>query len=136
MTDSLEINQIKVKPRPISPHLQIYSWQLTSLMSIGHRASGIVLALGTSLVVLWLLALASGPEWFEIVSSFVSHWFGQLVLFGYSAVTFYHLLNGIRHISWDIGYGFELDAVYRTGYAVLTTAVILTSITWLIVWFY
>ena len=136
MTDSLEINQIKVKPRPLSPHLQIYSWQLTSLMSIGHRASGIVLALGTSLVVLWLLALASGPEWFEIVSNLVSHWFGQLVLFGYSAVTFYHLLNGIRHISWDIGYGFELDAVYRTGYAVLTTAVILTSITWLIVWFY
>jgi succinate dehydrogenase / fumarate reductase cytochrome b subunit len=136
MSDSIDINPIKSKPRPLSPHLQIYSWQLTSLMSIGHRASGVALAFGTMLIVFWLVALASGPEWFGIISNIISHWFGQFVLFGYSAALFYHLLNGIRHISWDIGYGFEMNTVYRTGYAVLITAVILTSITWLIVWVY
>ena len=136
MNDALEIAKKGTKPRPLSPHLQIYKWQLTSLMSIGHRASGIALSLGSILIVTWLVTLATGPEFFSIVSLVISHWFGQLILFGFSVVLFYHLLNGIRHLSWDLGYGFNLSAVYKTGYAVLLTALLLTVATWSAVWFF
>ena len=136
MSDSLKINNSGSKPRPLSPHLQVYKWQLTSLMSIGHRASGIALLLGTFLIVIWLVALAAGPELFSYVNKVISHWLGQFILFGFSVMLFYHSLNGIRHLSWDLGYGFDISNVYKTGYAVLVTALILTSITWLTVWFY
>ena len=135
MSDSLKINNSVSKPRPLSPHLQVYKWQLTSLMSIGHRASGLALSLGTFLIVIWLVALAAGPELFFYVHQVISHWFGQFILFGFSVVLFYHLLNGIRHLSWDLGYGFDISNVYKTGYAVLVASLILTSITWLLVWF-
>ena len=135
MSDSLKINNSDSKPRPLSPHLQVYKWQLTSLMSIGHRASGIALSLGTFLIVIWLVALAAGPKLFSFVHQVVSHWFGQFILFGFSVMLFYHLLNGIRHLSWDLGYGFDISYVYKTGYAVLIASLILTSITWLTVWF-
>ena len=135
MSDSLKINNSVSKPRPLSPHLQVYKWQLTSLMSIGHRASGIALSLGTFLIVIWLVALAAGPELFSYVHQVISHWFGQFILLGFSVMLFYHLLNGIRHLSWDLGYGFDISNVYKTGYAVLVASLILTSITWLSVWF-
>ena len=136
MTDGLKISKTGSKPRPLSPHLQIYKWQLTSIMSIGHRASGIALSLGSFLIVIWLVTLATGPEYFSHVNKVISHWFGQLVLFGFSVVLFYHMLNGVRHLSWDLGYGFDLNTVYKTGYSVLITAIILTTITWLSVWLY
>lgn len=136
MTDGLKISKTGSKPRPLSPHLQIYKWQLTSIMSIGHRASGIALSLGSFLIVIWLVTLATGPEYFSHVNKVISHWFGQLVLFGFSVVLFYHMLNGVRHLSWDLGYGFDLTTVYKTGYSVLITAIILTTITWLSVWLY
>tara|TARA_B100000989_G_scaffold149709_1_gene111629 strand:- start:582 stop:992 length:411 start_codon:yes stop_codon:yes gene_type:complete len=136
MTDGLKISKTGSKPRPLSPHLQIYKWQLTSIMSIGHRASGIALSLGSFLIVIWLVTLATGPEYFSHVNKVISHWFGQLVLFGFSVVLFYHMLNGVRHLSWDLGYGFDLTTVYKTGYSVLITAIILTTITWLGVWLY
>ena len=136
MTDELKISKTGSKPRPLSPHLQIYKWQLTSIMSIGHRASGIALSLGSFLLVIWLVTLATGPEYFSHVNKVISHWFGQLVLFGFSVVLFYHMLNGVRHLSWDLGYGFDLTTVYKTGYSVLITAIILTTITWLGVWLY
>ena len=136
MSDALKINKNGSKPRPLSPHLQIYKWQLTSIMSIGHRASGIALSLGSFLIVIWLVALATGPENFLLVNNIISHWFGQFVLFGFSVVLFYHMLNGIRHLIWDLGYGFELSTVYKTGYSVLVVAIILTTITWLTVWLY
>ena len=136
MTDGLKISKTGSKQRPLSPHLQIYKWQLTSIMSIGHRASGIALSLGSFLIVIWLVTLATGPEYFSHVNKVISQWFGQLVLFGFSVVLFYHMLNGVRHLSWDLGYGFDLTTVYKTGYSVLITAIILTTITWLGVWFY
>ena len=136
MTDGLKISKTGSKPRPLSPHLQIYKWQLTSIMSIGHRASGIALSLGSFLIVIWLVTLATGPEYFSHVNKVISHWFGQLVLFGFSVVLFYHMLNGVRHLSWDLGYGFDLTTVYKTGYSVLITAIILTTITWLSVWLF
>ena len=136
MSDGLKISKTGSKPRPLSPHLQIYKWQLTSIMSIGHRASGIALSLGSFLIVIWLVTLAIGPEYFSLINTVISHWFGQFILFGFSVVLFYHMLNGVRHLSWDLGYGFDLGTVYKTGYSVLITAITLTTITWMGVWLY
>ena len=124
-----------MKPRPLSPHLQIYKWQITMILSICHRASGIALGLGTLLLVSWLLCLALGPSSFSIINLIINHWFGQFVLFGYSVVIFYHFFNGIRHLMWDFGYGYEMNTVYTTGYLVIIFSLILTAIIWTIVWF-
>ena len=117
--------------RPLSPHLQIYKWQLTAVLSILHRASGVALAAGTLLLVWWLTAAASGPRAFATVQEFLGSWIGLPVLLGWSAALFYHLLNGIRHLFWDAGYGFEIATVYRSGYAVLALTVILTLLAWI-----
>jgi len=119
--------------RPLSPHLQIYKWYLTMALSILHRASGVGLALGLVLLTWWLLALASGPEAFATVQAVVDSWFGVLVLFGYTAVLFYHLGNGVRHLVWDAGYGFDLEVAKNSGIAVLAFAGIMTVLTWLVV---
>jgi succinate dehydrogenase / fumarate reductase, cytochrome b subunit len=121
--------------RPLSPHLQIYRWYLTMLLSIAHRVTGSILAFGLLLLTWWLVALAGGPESFRTVRWLVDSWFGGLVLFVYTYVAFHHCLSGIRHLAWDAGYGFELGAAYRTGYAVLIGAVALTLITWLVILF-
>ncbi|MGQ0663722.1 MAG: succinate dehydrogenase, cytochrome b556 subunit [Pseudomonadota bacterium] len=118
--------------RPLSPHLQIYRWQLTSVMSITHRASGVALAAGTLLLVWWLVAAASGPGAFAFVQAFLGSWFGLLLLLGWSLALFYHLANGIRHLFWDAGYGFELATVYASGWAVIAATLILTLAAWLI----
>ena len=117
--------------RPLSPHLQIYRWQLTSVLSILHRATGVALSAGTILLVWWLIAAASGPEAYEGVQDFLGSWIGLLLLFGWTLSLFYHLCNGIRHLFWDIGKGFELPAAYRSGYIVIIATIILTGITWI-----
>ena len=114
--------------RPLSPHLQIYKWQLTSVMSIMHRATGLALAAGTIFLVWWLVAAASGEEEFAAAHWFFGSWLGLLILFGWCAAFFYHLANGIRHLAWDSGYGFELPNVYRSGYAVVGATAALTAI--------
>ena len=121
--------------RPLSPHLMIYKPQLTSMMSITHRATGAALALGSLLVVWWIVALASGAEYYSFVQSIITSWFGQLVLFGFTVAVFYHLSNGIRHLFWDFGYNLTIEGVHRSGYMVLASTVILTAITWsLVIW--
>jgi succinate dehydrogenase / fumarate reductase cytochrome b subunit len=120
------------KPRPLSPHLQVYRPQLTTVMSIMHRATGVVLATGTVLLAAWLLALASGPAVFAVMAGLVGHPLGQFVLFGYSVALFYHALNGVRHLGWDIGLGLTLTDVYRNGYLVLGATFALTILFWLI----
>ena len=125
-----------MKPRPLSPHLQIYKWQITMIMSIGHRASGIALACGSLLVVIWLASLALGPNAYNYIHLIITHWFGQFVLFGYSLVIFYHLLNGIRHLSWDFGYGYEIKSVYFSGYLVFFLSFILTVTIWIFSWLF
>jgi succinate dehydrogenase / fumarate reductase, cytochrome b subunit len=89
--------------RPLSPHLQIYRPQITSVLSISHRATGLALSLGTLLLVWWLVALARGPEAFASVQSFVGSWLGRLLLLGWTFSLFFHLANGIRHLCWDAG---------------------------------
>jgi len=114
--------------RPLSPHLGIYKWQLTAVMSIMHRATGMALAVGTIFLVWWLVAAASGEEEFAAAQWFFGSWLGLLVLLGWCASFFYHLANGIRHLAWDSGYGFELPTVYRSGYAVVGVTIVLTAI--------
>jgi len=118
--------------RPLSPHLQVYRPQLTSVLSIVHRLSGVALGVGTLLLVYWLAAAAAGPDAFESAQSFVGSFFGQLLLFGWTVALYYHLCNGIRHLVWDIGFGFELDDVYRSGWTVVVATAVLSLVTWIV----
>jgi len=118
--------------RPLSPHLQIYRPQLTSVLSILHRASGIILALGALLIAGWLAAVAAGPGAYQTAHAALNSWAGQGLLFLWTLCTFYHLCNGIRHLAWDAGYGFELPAAYASGWAVIAATVALTALAWAI----
>jgi len=118
--------------RPMSPHLQIYRPQMTSMLSIVHRLTGIGLALGAVLVVWWLLAAATSAEYFTIVDGLLTSWIGYLVLLGSTWALAYHLLNGIRHLVWDMGYGFEIETAERSGMAVLIGSGVLTVLVWLL----
>jgi succinate dehydrogenase / fumarate reductase cytochrome b subunit len=118
-------------PRPLSPHLQIYRWQLTSVLSILHRAAGVALSVGTILLVWWLVAAAEGPESYAAVQQFLGSWVGRVLLFGWSVALFYHLCNGLRHLWWDTGRGFDLRSVYAGGWAVLAGTAVLTVIAWI-----
>ncbi len=118
--------------RPLSPHLSVYKPQLTSTLSILHRGTGVVLAIGTILVAYWLSAIAAGPEAFANASSLLGSWFGKLVLFGWTWALFYHMCNGIRHLLWDSGFGFDIPTTYLTGKIVLVASVVLTVLLWLV----
>ncbi len=118
------------KTRPLSPHLQIYRLQWTMLLSISHRITGIALALGSLLLVCWLAAVASGPEAFATAQAVVGSLPGRLLLFGWSFALFYHLCNGIRHLFWDAGYGYELATAYCSGLTVLAVSFVLTLGAW------
>jgi len=119
--------------RPLSPHLQIYRWYLTMALSIAHRATGIALAAGLALLSWWLLALAHGPEAFAVVQGVIDSWLGVLVLFLYTFALFFHLGNGVRHLVWDFGYGFDVDVARRSGIAVLVFAGAMTVVIWLVI---
>jgi len=118
-------------PRPLSPHLQIYRWQLTSVMSILHRASGVALSVGAILLVSWLGAAADGPQPYAKVQWFLGSPGGLVLLFGWTLALFYHLCNGIRHLVWDTGRGLDLKSVYASGWAVLAATAALTIIAWI-----
>ena len=98
--------------RPLSPHLQIYRWQLPMVLSIIHRATGIALAVGILVLVYWLLAAASGAEAYASAQQLLGSWVGRVVLLGFSFALFFHLCNGIRHLFWDAGVGFEIKTAY------------------------
>jgi succinate dehydrogenase / fumarate reductase, cytochrome b subunit len=116
--------------RPLSPHLQIYKPEFTSVLSIAHRLTGVALAAGTLLLVWWLLAAAIGPDAYGTVQACMRSWLGRLVLFGWTWALFYHLANGIRHLFWDAGYGFELSTAERSGWAVMAASIVLTLAAW------
>ena len=122
------------RQRPLSPHLQVYRPQMTSVMSIMHRAAGIVLTTGTLVMTAWLVSLAMGVERYGIVAAALAHPLGQFVLFGYSVALIYHALNGIRHLGWDIGIGLTIPEVYRNGHLVLILTAVLTVVLWTTVW--
>lgn len=117
--------------RPLSPHLQIYRWQLTMTLSILHRATGIALAVGTAFLVSWLWSAAYSPKCFADLNAFFTGILGRIMLIGWSFAFYFHLCNGIRHLGWDIGRGFEIQAAYRSGYIVLIGTIVLTAVTWI-----
>lgn len=116
--------------RPLSPHLQVYTPQLTSILSIMNRVTGIALSAGTLLLVWWLVAAASGPGAFSTVQGFIASPVGLFVLFGWTASLFFHFYNGIRHLAWDAGFGFDLPQTYASGWAVVTAAAVSTILVW------
>ena len=109
---------------------QYYRFQWTSLLSFGHRISGIGLTFGTALVALWLIALASGPECYGYVAPHFKAWYGQILLACWTWALMYHLGNGIRHLMWDIGRGFDLKTAERSGYVVVVSSLVLTAAAW------
>ena len=113
--------------RPTSPHLQIYRPQLTSVLSISHRISGIFLVLGVVCLCGWIISLALGEIWFEWFDAARSSLLGQVCSVAWVFALFYHLLNGVRHLFWDIGWGFNLPQVYRSGYAAVIVAGVFTG---------
>jgi succinate dehydrogenase / fumarate reductase cytochrome b subunit len=118
--------------RPLSPFMfpTWYRFQLTSALSILHRLTGIALAVGSILLTWWLVAVAAGGELFAATHAFIRSPIGMVLLFLWSVAFFYHLCNGIRHLAWDAGYGFELRSAYRGGYTVIAAALLLTVLTW------
>ena len=121
--------------RPLSPHLQIYRWRLTMAMSILHRATGIALAVGTLMVIWMLLAAATGESAFTQFQNFAASPLGLFMLFGWTVSLFYHMFNGVRHLFWDIGLGFEIKSAFRSGYAVLIATALCTALVWWNVFF-
>lgn len=117
--------------RPLSPHLQVYKPQLTSVLSIMHRGTGVFLSLGAVLLSCWLLSIALGADSYAESQALINTWYGQLALLAFVFSLYYHLANGVRHLFWDIGKGLTIETTYRTGYIVVITSIVLTAITWL-----
>lgn len=115
--------------RPLSPHIQVYRPQITSVLSILHRITGVALTAATLLLTYWLVAAAYGPEMFADAQALMGSWIGQLVLWGFTFALYYHLANGIRHLAWDFGWGFELPRLRTTGLAVIAFAAGATLVT-------
>lgn len=130
MSEKNKTTKKTAKKRPLSPHLQVYRWLITSTLSILHRLTGVALSAGLLLVACWLLLVAYAPESYANFSSFFRSPVGMLILGGWSLALYYHLCNGIRHLFWDMGKGFDLKNVTRSGYAVLLAAIALTAATW------
>jgi succinate dehydrogenase / fumarate reductase, cytochrome b subunit len=119
-----------VSNRPLSPHIQIYRWPINMTTSILHRASGVALAAGMLLLVCWIAALARGPGSFDLVQHAIASFLGRLLLFGWTWALFFHLSNGIRHLIWDAGAGYDVKTATRTAWLVLAASVVLTLVAW------
>jgi succinate dehydrogenase / fumarate reductase cytochrome b subunit len=124
-------NSVPKRLRPLSPNIQIYRPQLTSVLSIANRISGIVLSLYAILLVVWLVAAAAGPQAYSKVYVFMGSGVGRVLLFGGTFSFFLHFCGGIRHLFWDAGYGFELRTIYASGWMVVLVSSVLTIIAWI-----
>ncbi|MDX1517123.1 MAG: succinate dehydrogenase, cytochrome b556 subunit [Woeseiaceae bacterium] len=118
--------------RPLSPHLTVYRWPVTMALSILHRTTGIAMSLGLLVFALWLIQAAAGPEQYQNFRAAMSHPIGILLLIGWTFAFFLHLGNGIRHLVWDAGYGFEKHQANASAWTVLGAAVLLTAAFWVI----
>jgi succinate dehydrogenase / fumarate reductase cytochrome b subunit len=116
--------------RPLSPHLDIYRWQVTMASSILHRATGVGLGGGMLVLAWWLIAAASGADYYEMVSGWLTSIIGRIVLLAFTWALFFHLCNGIRHLFWDIGKGYDLVTATRSAWAVIGASVVLTLVAW------
>lgn len=120
------------RKRPLSPNIQIYRPQLTSVLSIANRISGVLLSAYAVGLVIWLIAVAAGPGAYATIYGFIRSWVGQILLFGCTFSFFLHLCGGIRHLVWDAGYGFDLSAIYASGWTVVAASTALTMLTWIV----
>ncbi len=119
--------------RPLSPHLQVYRLPLTARLSILHRITGVGLAVGALVLVWWLVAAATSDGAYATVSAVLRSPIGYLALFAWSVALWYHFCNGIRHLFWDFGKGFELPQVHASGKAVFAATAVLTVLTWIVI---
>ena len=120
---------MKLVKRPLSPHLQVYKPQLTSVLSITHRGTGVFLSLGALVLTYWLVSLAVSEKLFNSFHLHTTFWYGKLFLIGFVFSLYYHLANGIRHLFWDIGLGLEISTTYKSGYFTIFISVVLTLAT-------
>jgi succinate dehydrogenase / fumarate reductase, cytochrome b subunit len=120
--------------RPTSPHLAIYRWQIGNTLSILHRLTGVALALGLIALCYWFVALASGPEVYAAAMRIFASPLGIVLMVGWTFAFLYHLLNGVRHLSWDIGMGFERTQRHASGWLAVLGAIGLTVAVWALIW--
>ena len=113
---------------PLAPFMQ-YRPQLTSVLSIMHRITGVILSAGAILLSCWLVSIAAGEQIYAALTLHLAAWYGQVLIIGFAFALYYHLCNGVRHLLWDLGLGLELTTTYRSGYAVVIAAVLLTVLT-------
>lgn len=118
------------RERPLSPHLQVYRWQITMTMSIIHRVTGLVITLGAFGLAWWLMAVAAGGDTYRNAAEWLASPLGMVALAGLSLALVYHLLNGIRHLLWDVGWGFEIPEFYASGWTVVVLTAVLTALVW------
>ena len=118
------------RERPLSPHLQVYRWQITMTMSILHRVTGVVITVGAFALAWWLMAVAAGGDTYRDAAECLESPLGTIALAGFSLALVYHLLNGIRHLLWDAGWGFEIPQFYASGWTVAILTVVLTALVW------
>src|SRR5262245_34993553 len=116
--------------RPLSPHLGVYRWQVSNSLSILHRLTGVMLAFGALAFTCWLVGIAAGPDSYLGVVGWLRSPIGVLLLFAWSFCFFYHLCNGLRHLVWDAGYGFEIRQTRASGIAAVAVSVLLTGAFW------
>ena len=116
---------------PLSPHLQVYRWHISSLLSITHRISGVINLLALILIFFWLLYLSFGESNYELFLLIINSFFGKFILIGFTWSMSFHLLSGIRHLVWDLGYGFEIKNANISGIIVIISSLALTIIFWL-----
>ena len=120
--------------RPLSPHLTVYRWQITMALSILHRITGVGLAVGALALAYWINAAAYGADAFARAQAVFGSWIGVVLLVGWTFALFYHLCNGIRHLFWDAGMGFEISQMRASGWFVIVVSLGLTVVTWAVVW--
>ena len=116
---------------PLSPHLQIYRWHISSLLSITHRISGVINLLALTLIFFWLLTFSFGENNYELFLSIINSFFGKFILIGFTWSMSFHLLSGVRHLFWDLGYGFEIKTANISGIIVIIFSLVLTILFWL-----
>ena len=116
---------------PLSPHLQIYRWHISSLLSITHRISGVINLLALILIFFWIVVLSLGENSYELFLLIINSFFGKFVLIGFTWSMIFHLLSGIRHLAWDLGYGFEIKTANISGIVVIIFSLVLTIVFWL-----
>jgi succinate dehydrogenase / fumarate reductase cytochrome b subunit len=134
--DSNPMADVRTAPvRPLSPHLTVFRFILTMAVSILHRITGGALYFGAALVAIWLIAVASGPEWYALVDGIYSSWFGRLVLIGFVWSLLFHAFGGLRHFTWDLGYGFEKKTATAMAFWSTVASFVLTAVLVVIAYF-